>query len=673
MSQERSPSSERQPSLLVSLAIFVAAMAAMVWLKLSLFPERYISLGYVLPLLACLLHKDRRLLWSMAVGFSAISALKTVDMLAGRVGTEPFDVMRWLMELLNIGVVTVTIHLVLNLTDRLRGKNAELGQANAELSVQKEEIARQNAELQAQSEELTQQNEELQQQGEELARQNEELVQQTDELDRQSEELQTQARELRTANQELNQRESMLQTILGCLGEVPDEHQMLERVCQALVALIGQPGTVAAMLERVEDELVLRTQAGSPRLIDVRRPLAGSFSAVVLEHDRTAFVDDLLARPDLVVPQPAGCAFRSVLATPLRLDGKSLGVVKIYSAAPAKWTAEQFQIIEWVAAQCSLALKIMRLQESLARANTSLEEQVRERTASLQEMVNELEHFSYTITHDMRAPLRAIRGFAGALEGLLQRDSSAEVKECLERISRSVRRMDRLITDALNYSKAVRQELILSPVDAAELLRGIVESYPDLQPPKAHIHIEGALPRILANEAGLTQCFSNLLDNAVKFVQPGKLPEVRIRAEARDGMARFWFEDNGIGIPEAIRPRLFQMFQRAGKSYEGTGIGLALVRKVAERMGGRVGVECPSGMGSRFWVELELAAAPAVHDAQAGRGARTSSGQADKRQGVRVPPVSPVNGMAGGAERIGRQAAAPRLNPVGPSGVQKEF
>jgi signal transduction histidine kinase len=626
MGQEHSPSPERQPSWLISLAVFAVALAGMAWLKLSLFPERYISLSYVLPLLLCLWHKDRRLLWSMALGFSAISALKAVDLMAGRAGTQPFDALRWLMELVNIGAVTITVHLVLNLNRRLRSKNAELARANWELTTSADEIARQNAELQAQSEELTQQNEELQQQGEELARQNEELLQQAEELDRQSEELQT-------ANQELSHRQSMLQTLLGCLGEAPDEPQMLERVCQALVALIGPPGAVAAMLERKGDELVLRTQAGSPKLTEARRPFAGSFAALVLEHNRTAFVDDLLARPDLVVPQPADGVFRSVLAAPLRLDGKPLGVVKIYAAAPATWTAEQFRIIEWVAAQCSLALKIMRLQDSLAHANTTLEEQVRERTASLQDLVNELEHFSYTITHDMRAPLRAIRGFAGTLESLLQQEQSGEIKECLERITRSARRMDRLITDALNYSKAVRQELTLSSVDTGELLRGIVESYPDLQPPKARIRIEGALPPILANEAGLTQCFSNLLDNAVKFVQPGKLPEVRIRAEVRDGRARLWFEDNGIGIPEAFRPRLFQMFQRAGKAYDGTGIGLALVRKVAERMGGRVGVECPPAAGSRFWVELKLAAASPDHFAEAGPSGQTSRGQANHARG----------------------------------------
>jgi signal transduction histidine kinase len=164
--------------------------------------------------------------------------------------------------------------------------------------------------------------------------------------------------------------------------------------------------------------------------------------------------------------------------------------------------------------------------------------------------------------------------------------------------------MDRLITDALQFSKAGRREMRLEPTDAAALLVGIIQSYPSMQPPKALIGLEGKIPRVLGNEAGLTQCFSNLLDNAVKFVQPGKVPEVRVRAETREAFVRLWFEDNGIGIPKQAQGKLFLMFQRATTEFEGTGVGLALVKKVAERMGGKVGVESEPGKGSRFWLDL---------------------------------------------------------------------
>jgi len=101
----------------------------------------------------------------------------------------------------------------------------------------------------------------------------------------------------------------------------------------------------------------------------------------------------------------------------------------------------------------------------------------------------------------------------------------------------------------------------------------------------------------MANEAGLAQCFSNLLANAVKFVKPGKVPHVRVSAETHGSLVRFWFKDNGIGIPFEYQERIFGMFQQLDKSYEGTGIGLALVRKTAERMDGKVGVESEPGQG----------------------------------------------------------------------------
>ncbi len=237
-----------------------------------------------------------------------------------------------------------------------------------------------------------------------------------------------------------------------------------------------------------------------------------------------------------------------------------------------------------------------------------LERLVTERTAKLQDAMSELEHFSYTITHDMRAPLRALQGFAGFLEELSGGLLDAKGKEYLRLIRLSAARMDRLITDTLQYSKAGRQEFKLVPVNAAALIHGIILSYPALQPPKAQIRIEDGIPKVLGNEAGLTQCFSNLLGNAVKFVDAGKLPVVRVYAQHREGFVRLWFEDNGIGIPKPAQGKLFQMFQRATRGFEGTGVGLALVKKVAERMEGRVGVESELGKGSRFWLDLKPAA-----------------------------------------------------------------
>jgi len=120
------------------------------------------------------------------------------------------------------------------------------------------------------------------------------------------------------------------------------------------------------------------------------------------------------------------------------------------------------------------------------------------------------------------------------------------------------------------------------------------------------IQIEGTLPPVLGHEGFLTQCVSNLLDNAIKFVAPGVQPRIRIWAEPGETRVRINFQDNGVGIAAENRSRIFRMFERIhpAAEYEGTGIGLTIVRKAVERMGGKVDFESEPGQGSKFWIEL---------------------------------------------------------------------
>jgi PAS domain S-box-containing protein len=280
-------------------------------------------------------------------------------------------------------------------------------------------------------------------------------------------------------------------------------------------------------------------------------------------------------------------------AAPIRKpDGPLFGVVLVFRDFTEKKQAEQ---------------ALRQAQEELRQHAATLETTVAQRTASLRETVTELEAFSYSIAHDMRAPLRAMQGFARILESEHSAQLDSEAQSYLQRIQAAATRLDRLIVDILNYSKVVRGILELQPVDPETLINDIVSSYPSLHKDDVKITIESPLPRVLANDAALTQVISNLLDNAVKFVAPGVHSRVRIWGEKDDRFVRIWFEDNGIGIPKESQGRLFNIFTRLNQSdhYEGTGIGLAIVRKAVERMGGSVGVESDRGQGSRFWVRLQ--------------------------------------------------------------------
>lgn len=245
-------------------------------------------------------------------------------------------------------------------------------------------------------------------------------------------------------------------------------------------------------------------------------------------------------------------------------------------------------------------------QEKLQVHAHELERNVEERTASLREAIVQMEEFSYSVSHDLRSPLRAMNAYAQALveDYAAQLDDTA--KDYLNRIQRSSRRMEKLTHDVLTYSRVARSEVGLTSVNLEALIDDLISQYAELQPANADVEIRRPLRRVRGHESSLGQCLANLLANAAKFVAPGVRPRIRVQTEATGEQVRIWIEDNGIGISPENQARLFRVFERlpSRHAYDGTGIGLAIVRKAAEKMGGRCGIESDGKTGSRFWIEL---------------------------------------------------------------------
>ncbi|MBI2787764.1 MAG: PAS domain S-box protein [Elusimicrobia bacterium] len=231
--------------------------------------------------------------------------------------------------------------------------------------------------------------------------------------------------------------------------------------------------------------------------------------------------------------------------------------------------------------------------------------EVKRAEEDLRRTVQDLEGFAYTVSHDLRSPLRAIQGYAHFAQERLKDKADPQSLDMLQRISASAVRLDRLIRDVLSYSAITRQPLELGPVDLDKVVDHVVGLYPILQ--SARLNVARPLGAVLAQESLMLQVVSNLLVNAVKFVPAGRAAAIEVRTErSAPGKMSLIVADNGPGIPRVHWERIFQPFARlpSARGVAGSGIGLAIVKRAVERLGGTIRVESDPCTGTRFTIEL---------------------------------------------------------------------
>jgi signal transduction histidine kinase len=254
-----------------------------------------------------------------------------------------------------------------------------------------------------------------------------------------------------------------------------------------------------------------------------------------------------------------------------------------------------------------------QVEEALRSAQTQLSDRagqleglVAERTAELTATNKQLEAFVYSIAHDLRAPLRSMQGFSAMLVEEEGAALSERGRDFANRINRSAIFMDALLQALLTFSRISQQQIQLTSVNLKTVVQSALSHLEkEIQEKAGRVEITGLWPTVLAHEPTLGQVLMNLLSNALKFVRSDTPPQIRLRAEENGQFVRVWVEDNGVGIAPEHQEQIFRLFMRLhGEKFAGTGIGLAIVQKGVERMGGQVGVEATPGQGSRFWFEL---------------------------------------------------------------------
>lgn len=246
----------------------------------------------------------------------------------------------------------------------------------------------------------------------------------------------------------------------------------------------------------------------------------------------------------------------------------------------------------------------------LQKLNTDLEKRVAERTRRLEQVNQELESFSYTVSHDLKAPLRGIDGFGFLLQSQYGDSLPEGARHFVTRMREAAAQMNRLIEDLLSYSRIERRELNLRPIDLRRTIDQLLEEKQEqIKQSNVRIDVDLKCEQVYADPDGLLLVLRNLFDNSLKFTKD-RVPGFAIRSHTEGDRCIIQFSDNGIGFDPKFNEQIFQIFQRlhSESEFPGTGIGLAIVRKAMTRMEGTVSAEGKPGEGATFTLRLHTKA-----------------------------------------------------------------
>ena len=339
----------KKPPTWVAALVALGLVAVMLFLRLVAARTFPLPIGYGVPIVILAFFRNRKILWAAIASFALLSIIKFFFLLpekplAIHLTVQQYDAFEGFMVLLDLFLVGIVVDIWIISREWLEHRNTQLETANSDLAAREEEIARQNEELQSQ----------------------------TEELERQSE-------ELRGANEELAHREKTLEILLSLSRSLDTRMtpgQIMERICETLGLLINGPTAASAVLVEEDGQMIVRCHHGFGPAGPVQQsiPTDRSFASLVLGRVRTGYIEDLSLRPDLTIPQPQqGDPIVAILATPLRVAGKPVGSLEVYSRYKTNWNQDQIALVESLAAQTSVSLEAAELFHSVTQEKNRFE------------------------------------------------------------------------------------------------------------------------------------------------------------------------------------------------------------------------------------------------------------------------------------------------------------
>jgi signal transduction histidine kinase len=297
---------------------------------------------------------------------------------------------------------------------------------------------------------------------------------------------------------------------------------------------------------------------------------------------------------------------KSFAGIPLFAEGKLIGVLGL-GFIKQQHFADIKSFIETMAAETAMGLQNVLLLDELRKHQEELEQRVADRTNDLVMANKELESFAYSVSHDLRAPLRAISGFSDIIVESYQKSMNKDALELFGYIRESAKNMSQLILDLLKFSRLIQSKGNRQEIDLKYLLEETLRNLDkEIKEQQAKIELPADYPLLTSDRTLLGQIMQNLVQNAITYHKPDTPPLIQIQIEETDNTVVLRVQDNGIGIAEEHQQKIFDVFQRLHKQeeYPGTGIGLALVKKAVSKLDGRIWLESTPGQGTTFFVEL---------------------------------------------------------------------
>jgi signal transduction histidine kinase len=400
-------------------------------------------------------------------------------------------------------------------------------------------------------------------------------------------------------------------TTLNTVARWVNASLSLDQISQAALEAIVSPlnlDLALLYLRQGQDLLLLgaapRASAFGHNGTPVHR-IGECLCGLAIHDDRALFSVDIDHDARCTWNECKEAGLHSLAALPLRSRGESIGVLALASAGAQDFAA-MAPFLETLADQIATGVQNARLHEELQRHADQLEARVAERTAELTAVNHELEAFAYSVSHDLRAPLRSVDGFSQALQEDCADQLDALGQDYLHRIRGASQRMGHLIDDLLQLSRLTRSDMRWERADLSTLARSIAADLQASQPER-QVEMDIAPGIVTRGDASLLRVvLENLMGNAWKFTAKQARARIEFGAVQNDDEQVFWVRDDGVGFDMAYADKLFGAFQRLHSvaEFEGSGIGLATVQRIVHRHGGRVWAEGEPGRGAAFFFTL---------------------------------------------------------------------